>query len=196
MKKLIILLFVLIPFSASSSASMMFDFTIDDLGGFNSNTSIGDSFGFTFFDDSNFATGITAADFESISYDTNFLGQASWSVAPCANCSALALSEIFSFTDLGASAWQLDLLIGVTGQDVAFSDGTAGLAHTLQLGQTDDGNGPTNLNISGEAGSQFVHYFSGNHTLSAQTTSVPTPATLALFGIGLAGLGWSKRKKA
>jgi hypothetical protein len=26
--------------------------------------------------------------------------------------------------------------------------------------------------------------------------SVPAPATLALFGLGLAGIGWSKRKKA
>jgi hypothetical protein len=46
----------------------------------------------------------------------------------------------------------------------------------------------------------IVNYGAGNgvevpDVLSPPTT-VPAPATLALFGIGLAGLGWSRRKKA
>lgn len=32
--------------------------------------------------------------------------------------------------------------------------------------------------------------------LTLRQANVPIPATLALFGIGLAGLGWSRRKKA
>jgi PEP-CTERM motif-containing protein len=41
--------------------------------------------------------------------------------------------------------------------------------------------------------------WNGNFTLfgvDAVDSAVPAPATLALFGLGLAGLGWSRRKKA
>jgi len=40
-----------------------------------------------------------------------------------------------------------------------------------------------------------VGYFGPNFKFTA-AEPVPAPATLALFGLGLLGLGWSKRKKA
>lgn len=40
------------------------------------------------------------------------------------------------------------------------------------------------------------YYSPGSHVLVRAAGNVPIPATIALFGIGLAGLGWSMRKRA
>jgi phospholipase/lecithinase/hemolysin len=40
------------------------------------------------------------------------------------------------------------------------------------------------------------HVLIADAAFSRIDASVSTPATLALFGLGLAGLGWSRRKKA
>jgi hypothetical protein len=42
----------------------------------------------------------------------------------------------------------------------------------------------------------FAYTGLGVREIVYETTPVPAPATLALFGLGLAGLGWSRRKKA
>lgn len=55
--------------------------------------------------------------------------------------------------------------------------------------------GPTSYTntVSGGSGQ---HWVLDNLLINENPSQVPAPATLALFGLGLAGLGWSKRKTA
>ena len=52
--------------------------------------------------------------------------------------------------------------------------------------------GMYDINVFAAAGSTSTNV--GFFGISIEQTTVPEPAALALFGLGLAGLGWSRRK--
>jgi hypothetical protein len=85
-----------------------------------------------------------------------------------------------------------------------FADGTSGPS-TASAGDSWNRNtdgfvpkaGLTFSNISADSGNLLMTFTGGNPTVQAiRIEAVPEPSIIALFGFGLLGLGWSRRKKA
>ncbi|MFT6770390.1 PEP-CTERM sorting domain-containing protein [Congregibacter sp.] len=101
-----------------------------------------------------------------------------------------------AITGFGATFKQLDTATDITLATTAGSlvidqnigSGIGFFGFTLDLGVT-----ATSLTFSRTS---FSDGFGMDNVLLETGVSVPAPATLALFGLGLAGLGWRKRKNA
>ena len=172
--------------SFNASASVIFNFSIDDVSQFdaNANTANGDSFSIRFYDDNSFNSGISIDDIESIGFNTAFLGSGIIS-APFVGISDANLQEIFSFSFLN-NRWTLNLLVGVTGieAETVFAESTSG--SQFQLAQTTTNGGSTNFSIENANGDmQFLHNFRRSNVFSA--VSVSEPSTIALFMLVLFG---------
>ncbi len=112
----------------------------------------------------------------------------------------------FSFFYTSSTAASVNVYDGVNGSGNLL--GTLNLNAQHTSGCTGDPNGtfcnwtPVGVNFAGIAksidfgGTANQTGFDDITFGSAEPGRTPVPATLALFGLGLAGLGWSRRKKA
>ncbi|GAB5378815.1 MAG: hypothetical protein Alis3KO_02510 [Aliiglaciecola sp.] len=180
---LIVASFSLITHSAV--ASIIFEFTIEES---NNEITAGDTFSIAFFNDSNFATGISRADFEFLSYDIASLTPATFGIRTCDHCTPAELADIFTFTRLNGGNWQLDLLVGETGRNTFFVGQNS--ENYMQLAQTASGIGPTSLSFGTSTFSESasINFPDGPVTLTASTVAVSAPSALSLILVGLCGL--------
>ncbi len=171
-KRFLPLLFLFTVFQTNADIIRSFDFS-----GFNGDSHLVNEHHFddlivTFnFDDGVDLYNITQADISSWHWSSshiNATGQITYSAG-----------SLFSFDGV-----DLSLTIGQTGSNASLFDSV----NYMQLGQ--GSNHSIYYQPSGE------HSWSSAYTVVAEYTSVPEPSIIALFGAGLVGLGFARRRKS
>ena len=98
-------------------------------------------------------------------------------------------NQTLTFEGLNSGSLLFSTPFSVTPTAVSFVANWVGID---QLRILIDPNGYTHTVSNGSG----QHWALDNLLINENSSQVPVPATLALFGLGLAGLGWSRRKKS
>ena len=175
--------------SPLSSASEVFTFDLDGYGHGSSAFVTGDYFSISFVDDSNFLSGISSSDFESVSFNVSGIGSSTILGGPTSTDGSW--TDIFNFTFVSGE-WGLDLEIGH--QDTFGYAVWSYASDRFQLARNTHSI-YTNLHFQNDGVSRALHDQINPITLNSEISVVPVPAAAWLFGSALVGFaGWSRRK--
>ena len=135
--------------------------------------------------------------FESGSYDL-FIFTTSIGDVDFLSFTGLTPGDVF---EAQITAGTFDTVLGLfddTGAFIRYDD-DGGVGTFSKLTDTVDSSGNVHLAVSAfdDSGFDGTHLIEGRYTQSfnAESSGIPEPATLAIFGIGLAGLGFMRRRR-
>jgi hypothetical protein len=181
-KKLLPLLFLFAGFQVNAAVVFTYELNTSDWD-YTHNLTDGDTLTFSFLDGTDL-NNITSADIFSYTYDfaagttgTNYFA-AGWRTDDG------GIGSAFSW-----DGFTLDLTFDNLGGDYIQGDDDMGYGNQVVTGQM------YHMHSAHSNGYMYAYINSGSVLMKSSTFAVPEPSIIALFGLGLVGLGFARRKR-